>query len=152
MSFMTLHATAAEPYQDGNISTTYTAIFEDIASKLKLTDDYVFYRSGQYEYKMYTGELRISGTTISGSGLKSYTITTGTGSYNQNNTYQYSVQENQSLTLNCGDDLVYSNLGDYPNLIERGDNIETALLLLGGIAFVCFLTSRIFSFSTRLRR
>ena len=152
MSFMTLQATAAEPYADGNISTTYITIYRDIASNIPFNDDYVMFRSGQYEYKMYVGELAYSLNQFSGSQLTCYAISTNSGSSYSGGTYHYEISENQSLQLNCSDILVYSNLGGYPNLYERGDNFEAVLLLFSGIALVCFLTSRIFSFSQRLRR
>lgn len=150
LSLMTVHAMAAEPYADGNISTTYITIYRDIANNIGINDDYVFFRSGQYEYKMYVGDLENLDSTFTGTELTCYTITTNSGT-TYNSTYTYDITTGETLTLTCGDILVYSNLGGYPNFFERGDNNEVALLLLGGVAFVCFLISRIFSFNLRRR-
>lgn len=144
---MAARANAASVY-DGNISTTYITIFRDIATNLGIGDDYVFFRSGQYEYQMYSGKLTYSNGNFSGSNLTIYTIDTNSSNYN--NYYQYSVTTG-SLTLSPGDALIYSNLGHYPDLIERGDSLEFASMFMLFVGMCCYLLRSIFSFCLRRR-
>lgn len=143
---MAARANAATVY-DGNISTTYITIFRDIATNLGIGDDYVFFRSGQYEYQMYSGKLKYSNGSFTGSNLTIYTIDTNTGSYG-NNSYNYTITTG-SLTLSPGNALIYSNLGQYPDLIERSVSFEFATLLLLFIGLCCYLLRSIFNFSLR---
>lgn len=56
----TTAADTVTPY-DGNIGTTQLTYFRDILSNVPITDDYVFVRSGQYDYKLITGNFDYSG-------------------------------------------------------------------------------------------
>ncbi len=144
-------ASAEEPYTEGNISTTYVTYFQDILAKSSITDDYVFFRSGQYEYKMYVGDITFeNGIFSSDSSCRSFTIGTSSSGYNQ--TYTFSSSEIGSFSLTTNNALIYSNLGSYPDLIERGEYIETASLLLILVIVCMYLVSRIFSFCIRSRR
>lgn len=145
---MPSRASAAEPYE-GNISTTYITIFRDIATNLGLNDDYVFYRSGQYEYQMVVGELDYTGSVISADGsVKIYRITTNSG---YSSDYVYTITTANSFSLTPGDALIYTNLGEYPDLIERSVDIEFATLALLFIGLCCYLLRSIFNFSLRFR-
>lgn len=143
-----LSASAAEVY-DGTISTTYITIFRDIVSNVELGDQYVFYRSGQYEYTMIAGDITYDGTTFAADEATSYVLTT---SSNYNSTYEYSVGSVSSWTLSPGTALVYSSLGDYPSLIERGDYYALATLFLLCIALCMSLIRPMFNFTLRSRR
>ena len=59
-----IQASAASPY-DGNISTTYLTIFRDVVADLSPADDYVFYRSDEYEYTLVAGDLEYNGSSFS---------------------------------------------------------------------------------------
>lgn len=137
-------------YSEGNISSTYTTIFEDIVQGLSSSDDYVFWRSGQYEYTMITGNLELYGSTFSSPDLVTeYSITTGTG---YNSYYTYTVTEDISaFTLNSENYLVYSNLGNYPILIERGALYEYSTLATLIIIGCCLLLRPMFDFVLRYR-
>lgn len=155
ISTVSINASAAEVYNEGNISTTYVTYFRDMLSKVSPSDDYVFYRSGQYEYSMVVGDLDYSNGRISFNYIdepcKVYKITQSTGSsYNQ--TYSFTVTNYSDFSLNVGNSLIYSNLGDFPDLIERGDYLETALVLLVLVVVCMYITSRIFGFCLRTRR
>lgn len=146
-----IQASAAEVYKEGNISTTYVTYFEDILGKVSPLDDYVFFRSGQYDYTMVVGDLYYSGTTIVGVGeCTLYTISQNTSS-GYSSTYQFDTALSNGYILNVQNALVYSNLGEFPDLIERGDYLETALLLLVLVIVFMSLGSRIFSFSLRYK-
>lgn len=146
-----IHASAADVYTEGNLSPTYIAYFEDILGKVSPLDDYVFFRSGANDYTMVVGDLYYSGTTIIGVGeCTVYTISEIVES--DITSYQFNSALSNGYTLNIHNSLVYSNLGDFPDLIERGDYVETALLLLVLVIVFMSLVSRIFSFNLRYKR
>ena len=136
-------------YTEGNISSTYTTIMEDVLQNTKISDDYVYFRSGQYTYTLITGDLDYSGGVFTGSEVDRYTISTSTGSYNQTYTFSHSTDSN--FRLNAQSYLVYSNLGYYPTLIERGAVYEYATIVLLCIGGLCVLIRPIFEFTYRLR-
>lgn len=144
-------ASAAEVYDQGNISTTYVTYFEDILSKVSPLDDYVFFRSGQNEYTMFTGNLIYNnGTIYSQEPCRVYQIYTTTSS-GYNTTYHFTANNYQQYSVSIGSALVYSNLGDFPDLNERGDYLETALLLLVLVIVCMSLVARVLGFSMRSR-
>lgn len=132
-------------YTEGNMSTTYLTYFKDIVSGIGFNENYVAFRSGQYEYTMCVGKLVISGEviTLDGDG-KLYTFT---NSGNYNSIYNYNVTETNNFSVEVGDSIIYSDVGDFPQLVERGAQIETITLTLLGIVCVYYLVSRIFSHS-----
>jgi hypothetical protein len=151
ISAVPITASAAEVYTEGNISTTYVTYFEDILGKLSPLDDYVFFRSAQNEYTMLVGKLVYeNGTIYSNERCKVYQIYTTSSSYQSN--YHFTSNYYAEYSVTVRDSLVYSNLGDFPDLNERGDYLETALLLLVLVIIVMSLVARIFSFCIRTRR
>ncbi len=144
---MPSRASAAEVY-DGSISTTYITIFRDIATKIGPADDYVFFRSGQYEYQMYVGDLTYENDSFTGTGLKVYTISTAGSGYSNAYTYDWSTSD---LELAPGTALIYSNLGEFPDLIERSDYLAYSQILLLFIGLCIVLLRPIFSFCLRPR-
>lgn len=136
-------------YTEGNISSTYTSIMEDVLQNTKISEDYVYFRSGQYSYTLITGDLDLNGSTFTGSDVDRYTITTSTTGYNQ--TYNYSHSTDTNFRLNAQDYLVYSNLGYYPTLIERGAVYEYATIILLCIIGLCVLMRPLYQFTYRLR-
>ena len=117
-------------YENGNLGTTYITYFKDILSGAKFNDNYIAFRSGQYEYTMIVGELEVNDGLISlvapGKEYRFYTESTG-----YNSQYYYEVNDISNFSLNFDNSILYSDLGDYPQLIERGAKYEmfTALLL-----------------------
>lgn len=142
-----LSASAATVYE-GNISTTYTTIFSDIIGKIGLGDDYVFYRSGQYEYTMIAGEITWDGSRFAADEATRYVLVTNS---NYNSTYDYSSGTVSGWTLSPGSALVYSSLGDYPVLTERSDTYSLATLILLFACVCMYLIRSIFSFTYRRR-
>lgn len=141
---------AATVYEEGNISSSITTIFGDVMSKVSPFDDYVFFRSGQYEYTMYVGDFTLSGTTfVPSSDVEVYLLSTGSSGYNSVYNYGYTLES--GFTLDVGSNLVYSNLGTYPDLIERGDYLDTFTLILVSCAVFMYLVRSIFGFCLRFR-
>lgn len=148
---MPVSASAYSAYNEGNISTTYITIYRDISVKVSPFDDYVFSRTGQYEYIMAVGDLTLSNNSFRSNGsVEVYRITTGQNNYNS--TYQYSITTESSFSLSAGNELVYSNLGSYPDLIERTAFYEISALLLMLVALCMYLIRSIFGFCLRSRR
>lgn len=137
---MPCSAMAATVYEDGNISTSYITYFHDIVSSISWVDDYVFFRSSQYDYTMYVGSIDLAGTIFTCEDAVIYNINTGSG---YNSTYTYHVSSG-NVFVDAGDKLVYSNLGDYPDLLSRGDYVETITFILVFVALLMYLIHSIF--------
>ena len=143
-------ASADEAYTEGNISTTYVTYFQDILGKVSPSKDYVMFRASQTEYKMVVGDLEINnGTIYTYEPCRVYSIYTTSSGYQS--VYNFVANNYAEYTVNTNNTLVYSNLGDYPDLIERGDYLETALLIIVLVIVFMSLLSRIFSFNLRYK-
>lgn len=147
LAALPLAASAAEIYE-GNISTTYVTFFRDMAAKLPMGTDYVFFRSGQYEYCMVAGDLTWNGSMFSGEDLTQYIIVTNSG---YNNTYQFGTASLDTFSLAPGGALVYSNLGSFPDLYERSDYIAGTQLFMLAVLSVMLIIRPVFTFTLRLR-
>lgn len=131
-----ISAGAATPYE-GSISSTLLDIADNVP--MTFSDDYVFYRSGQYEYKLVYGNLAYNnGTFLLVDPLTEVTISqvTQTG-YGSTSYYSYEQSELTSFQLSPGNFLVYSNLGGYPNLNEGGDSYYEAVQTVLLCAIIC---------------
>lgn len=141
-------------YTDGNISNTYTTIFEDIIMSESITKDYVYFRSGQNDYTLVTGDLKFEGGTFSNVGkYKRYTISNSGNNYS-NTRYKYVVTSHDgssTFNLPVSDYLVYSNLGNFPTLVERGSTYELSTIILAIVFGICALIRPILQFTTRFR-
>ncbi|MDO4261340.1 MAG: hypothetical protein Q4C82_04620 [Eubacteriales bacterium] len=128
----------------GTISDTYLSYFRGIVQKLKSSEHYLVYRSGQYSYTMVYGEdVALSGSRFSGSGSV-VTIYRDSSSYSSDWYVEYSED---SLSLDAGTLFVYSDLGMYPTLKEGGSALEfSALLFAVGFAVVYSVCHDIFDY------
>ncbi len=119
-----------------NISTSYgvgtsnISIFGPIASKLPYGVSYVYWRDSQYEYCLaYSDSLVLNGTRFSAD-------TATVVRYNTNSGYQtqatFTVSTDANFFLDARNYLVWSDLGDYPTLYERGteEYAKTACVIL----------------------
>lgn len=147
---MTTHA--AEVYSGGNISNTYTTIFRDIVNGLDINEHYVFYRSGDYEYKMIVGDIKYENNVFTSTECEEYTLSYTQSGYGSSSIYTYRVNTLMNFTLSPLTYLVYSDLGKYPTLHERGSLYEIAFVFLVVIIGLCVLIRSIFSFTYRTRR
>lgn len=123
---------------DGNPSNTYITYYRDILAGVPVTDNYVVFRSNQYEYIMVTGDIVYNnGLFTSETECTTYTIGTS-GNYNAS--YSFNIGTISSLVLDAGDEIVYSDLGTYPQLEERGAKYEiltTILIVAICVGYVC---------------
>lgn len=148
MLAMPAAASAYTVYQEGNISSTYITIFRDLIPKKGIQDDYLFFRSGQYEYVMLIGELEYQDGVFLGDAATEYRIITNNG-YNAD--YTYTVQEVTDISLVPLDSLVYSNLGQYPELQEQTDYLIFAQVLMMVIYLCLILLAPVMRFPLRNR-
>jgi len=137
-------------YTEGNMNTTYITYFKDIVAGISPDKKYIAYRSGQYSYTLAVGDLTITDNNVSSSGTTTlYVYETETSGYNS--IYKYNVSEVTDFSLSVSDMIVYSNLGNFPLLEERGVTYEYATLYITCIIGICFFIRSIFSFTYRLR-
>lgn len=98
----------------GSISTTILDVFAGVCAKYP-SKDYVAFRSGQYTYDLYIGDISLAGA-FSGMQLL-HVVYDSASSYNNGPYLRYNTED---LGLTPGTSLVYSNLGDYPALPIQG--------------------------------
>lgn len=146
-----LYALSQSAYQ-GTISTTFLTFFKDIVATIPITHDYVFYRSSDDTYAMVSGDLTLSGDTfiLEGDGV-GYEITQVSGSGYGSSYYSYTVSDISNFSMDTNGYLVYSNLGDYPQLESRGVQYEFALLVAVCVVGVCALVRPLSNFVLRFR-
>lgn len=140
----------AQSVYEGTISSTYTEIAEKI--NISVSDDYVFFRSGQYTYTLVCGDFEYSAGNfnLSGSG-KMYTITQVNGTGYSASYYSYAVSDVDSYTIETGGKLVYSNLAGYPTLNNGSDVYMLCCLVLLSVLCLCFFIRPLFKFTMRNR-
>lgn len=136
---------ATHSVYDGTISSTYLTYFQDILAGVSINDHYVAFRSGQYEYTMIVGDLTYNGNsfTLDGTGV-SYVFTNATSS-GYNTTYSYQTADITNFSVNVGDEIIYSDLGRFPHLEERGARFETISAVLLAVLVLSGVVRRIFS-------
>lgn len=129
----TAHAASYIPY-DGNPSNTYIQYFKDIVAGISLKDNYVAFRSAQNEYILCVGELSYADgiITLNGNGIQ-YTIGTE-GNYNS--VYEYEVADVSHFSLTTNNRIIYSDVGNFPQLIDRGAQYETYAVILIVVALL----------------
>lgn len=128
---------------DGNPSNTYIQYYKDIISGLPITKNYVVFRSGQNEYNMVVGDIvENNGLFTSDSECEVYTFSQRDSSYN--GYYQYHTSTIDSFVLDSEDKIVYSDVGGYPELVERGAKFEILSVVLIVCIIVGFVCRNIF--------
>ncbi len=132
-----------QPYA-GSVSSSYVDLFGSIVSKYPF-EDYVFLRNDSNQYTLYIGDLTLEGASFFGDAV-CYQLT-------YDNTYQTSyytlTQTDAACSVDVSNGIVYSNLGFYPTLTERGSVYDFATLLL---LFVCCCYILISSIFNAIRR
>lgn len=145
-------ASTYSPYTDGNIGSNQLQYFRDIVSNLGINESYVAARTDRYKYQLFVGDIKYSNGNFlgnqQGSVITVYTINTDTSTYG---TYTYSVSNDNNFTFNASNYLVYSNLGDYPQLEERSVLYEFSTLFIISVVSICALLRSVFSFVYRTR-
>lgn len=115
-------------YDEGTISTTYLEIARGLVKYVPFGEDYVFARTGQYEYIFAVGDFSQG---FSGS-AEVWKIVTG--GYNSN--YSFIHYTDSSFSLSVGSGLIYSSVSPYPSL--EGVNFSHALLFVSAFCLCMF--------------
>lgn len=113
------------------VGSSNVSIFAGVVSKLPVGDHYVYWRDGQYSYVLaHSRELVYEGGRFTAPQVQLVTYYTYTGSSGQ---ATYSQSTDSNFTLSPGNFLVWSDLGDYPQL-ETGkgerDYVQAAVFAL----------------------
>lgn len=136
--FATRAQAATYDIYDGNPSNTYIQYFKDLLPSIELSKNYVAFRSGQYEYTMVVGDIVYNNGLFTSDGdCQVYTITQNS---NYNGYYTYNNSIISSFVLDGEDKILYSDLGVYPQLEERGQKYE----ILTTILFVAVIVGYVF--------
>lgn len=113
--------------------------------KMGFGDDYVFFRSGQYQYCLAVGNLSWSGGSFSGGDIQcTFLNLSYAGSSDLSLTHS-----SGSFSLSPGDKVVYSSLGDFPTLAPDLVYLEL-IIFLGLVAIVMSILRYIWSFLLRM--
>lgn len=137
-------ATAAAPYETAYDENFIFAL--DIARSIPigLNDSYVFYPAGADRFCLVVGGLVLEEDSIqSETEVTIYQISPSTGSV--------IINSADAFTIDLGTSLVYSNLGNLPDMIQRSDYYAFTALLMLGTALCCYLLRSVFSFCLRRR-
>lgn len=117
-------------YDDGFISSTYLDMAKGLISRVPFGKDYVFARTGQYQYIFAIGDFE-SGFSDSQADIYQLDLAN-----NWNDSYYSYMNYVDSFTLSTNGGMVYSNLAPYPDL--KGSDFSYEILF--GISFAfCLL-------------
>ncbi len=121
------------------IETSVVEFFKSFDSEISLNDNYVLFRLNEDTYIFVIGDLKFNEN-------KKIVCNSVCSIYN----YQPNINnltfntECNNFELDCSNCVVYSNLGHYPELINRGDKVEEITLFIIVIALLCVIVFRIF--------
>lgn len=126
---------------------TYDALAADVVGKLgQPLDDYLFYRSGTYSYVLAIGDLRLDGTTFTGSGCTVVRFVRD-DSFNG-----YRIEfSTEGVQVDASGYIVRSNLGNYPQLDVGDARLELVAMVCLGLLCVDFVVRPIYAFVSRDR-
>lgn len=101
------------------VGTSHVSIFGGMVGKLPLDHHYVYYRDGQYDYVLaHSDSLVYDGGRFLAENATLVTYTTTSGYQSQPT---FTVSEDTDFQLDPANYLVWSDLGEYPDLINRGE-------------------------------
>lgn len=143
----TTHAIDYTVY-DGSFSNSYVTYFRDILSNVSILENYVCFRSSQYQYVMIVGDIQYQDNQFLIPDVATvYTFDIANG-YNSNTTYSVS-EIKESRVFNENNFIIYSNMGNYPQLESRGDKFETLQTIIIVTACLCVVLRSIFYYRKR---
>lgn len=135
-------ASAASYSASGTLDSQQMDVFRRALIKHGINDDYVAFRTDQGEYVLVIAEnMECSGGTFTAQACSIYR-TYGLSWYSSQDT---------DFVLVAGDHLVYSNLGDYPDLQTPGDFFGMCSMCLLLVMIFMDLCRQIFGFNLRRR-
>lgn len=113
---------------DYGVGTSNINLFGPLAAKLPFGTHYVYWRDGQYQYRLaYSQEITVSGSRFSSPSVTLVTYQTNMGYGSQ---ATWTVSKDSNFSLSAGNYLVWSDLGDYPQLVDRSvrDYVHAAVI------------------------
>lgn len=114
---------------NGNISTSILTYFQDIFTNVGINDNYVLFRESQYKYILVSGELNYNDGTFTLVDIgKQYSLDVSGNTFNSY--YIYSVEDISDFSLITESKIVYSDLGNFPQLEKRGERFEVLQTVL----------------------
>lgn len=142
-------AASAATYEvyEGTPSNTYVTYFRDLMGSVPVSDNYIMFRSGQYEYTMIVGEIYKNNDTFSSD--TTCTVYTIQNPNSYNSYYNYSIETIDTFSVNVGDKLIYSDIGNYPQFEERSQKYEILNTILIVVALLSVVIGRFFGVRTR---
>ena len=108
---------------DGNIPQEYVSLFNGLSWKLVFPKGYVFFRSGENEYLLASGDLTYEGLAFEAAACDVYRLVV-----DGDQKFWYGWEETD-FVLDPADSLVYSNLGHFPDLIGAEQYCSVAVML-----------------------
>ena len=115
-------------YDQGTISSSYVDIAKGLIKYVPFGQDYVFARTGQYEYLFAIGDFSQG---FSGS-AEVWKIVVG--GYNSN--YSFIHYTDSAFSLSVGNGMIYSSVAPYPSL--EGVDFSYALMFISAFAICMF--------------
>lgn len=136
----------------GTMSSTYINYFRDMCVNIKFDDDYVLFRSGDNDYTMIVGDLTYENKIFNGNNCIGYTITNNTSGGYGSTYHSISTSTETNFSLSVGDYIVYSNLGNYPDIMTEEGYYAKVTLIVVCVIGLCMFIGRIFAFVLRKYR
>lgn len=132
-------------YQSLSPNSQYLDWAESYLPRVGFGEDYVFFRSGQYQYCFARGDLSLSSGTIGGDDIQcTFLNLSSAGVSDSSLTYS-----SGSFSLVPGNKVIYSNLGDFPTLSPEYFYLE-CLIFCAVVACVMSILRSIWSFLLRM--
>lgn len=126
-------------FVSGSIPEECVSLFKKLSWKVAIPKDYVFFRAGENEYLLASGDLSFEGGVFEAESCDVYRLIV------DGESASWSVRKETGFSLTPFDALVYSNLGHFPDLIDRSEVYSLATLLLLVIALCMYLVNGIFN-------
>lgn len=132
-------------YQSIQPNSAYLDWAASYMPKMGFGDEYVFFRSGQYQYCLCVGDISWSGGTFSGGDCQCTFLNLSSGGYGDLSV----TSSSGSFSLSPADKIVYSSLGNYPTLSPTFFYFH-CLIFCAVVALVMNLLRSIWSFLLRM--
>lgn len=137
-------ANSSGVYASADTGTYYTLASRVIENTVPV--DYLFYRSGQYEYTLVYGHIDVLGTLFTGDTCSFVRW------YRDGNSYGYLVDEGTtSLSVDTGNYIVYASAPGFPGL-DVSTSYQTFIIGLCAVsALIIFCIDKMFNYVLRCR-
>ena len=130
-------APLADASSDYGLGTSYNELFAGVVGKLPIGTHYVYYRASDDVYELaYSDGMELSGDVFT---APSATVVTYNVSGGYGRPATFTVGTESGFTCDTGGYLVYSDLGSFPDLINREEVDYAALCCIILCSFALFV-------------